>query len=196
MLITRALLKYGHKNFSLTILEFCDSDRAILHAREKHYFEEYSPEYNILKTPGSPAHMKEYFDANPVSGFQVEVTDVQTNTTTTHVSIKGAARALSIDRRYIEHFINLNQTKPVFDRYTFKLINSESNVKPIKIQKTNKSVEVTNVVTKEVTIYPSFGAAAKAIGCRQTSISQYFINKSTHPYRKLYIFRLVPESKG
>lgn len=130
------------------------------------------------------------------SGMKVEVTDVQTNTSTVYHAIRAAARALSIDKRYIEHFLNLNQTKPVFDRYTFKLINSESNVKPINIQKTNKSVEVTNVVTKEVTIYHSVSAAAKAIGCRQTSISQYLIKKSTHPYRKLYIFRLVPESKG
>lgn len=194
MRIARALLKYGHQNFSLTILEFCDNDRAILHAREKHYFEEYSPEYNILKTPGSPAHMKEYFEANPVSGSKVEVTDVQTNTTTTYVSIRGAARALSIDRRYIEHFINLNQTKPVFDRYTFKLINSESNVKPTIIQKTSKPIEVTNVVSKEVTIYHSVTAAAKALGYRQTSISTYLIKKRTTPFKKLYLFRFVSES--
>jgi group I intron endonuclease len=52
MPISTALLKYGYQNFSLTILEFCDIDSLV--AREKHFFEVYSPEYNILKTPGSP----------------------------------------------------------------------------------------------------------------------------------------------
>jgi group I intron endonuclease len=52
MPINKALLKHGYHNFSLTILEFCDiSD---LMVREKYYFGVYSPEYNILKDPGSP----------------------------------------------------------------------------------------------------------------------------------------------
>lgn len=48
-----ALLKYGYSNFSLTILDICEKDS--LMSREKHFFEVYSPEYNILKTPGSPS---------------------------------------------------------------------------------------------------------------------------------------------
>jgi excinuclease UvrABC nuclease subunit len=53
MPINVALLKYGYHNFSLTILEICDVDN--LMSREKHFFEEYSPEYNILDTPGNPS---------------------------------------------------------------------------------------------------------------------------------------------
>jgi group I intron endonuclease len=52
MPINAALLKYGYTNFSLTILEICNQDSLMF--REKHFFEVYSPEYNILKTPGSP----------------------------------------------------------------------------------------------------------------------------------------------
>ena len=52
MPINTALLKYGYNNFSFTVLEFCSVDNIM--SREKHYFEIYSPEYNILKTPGSP----------------------------------------------------------------------------------------------------------------------------------------------
>jgi len=51
MPINVALLKYGYSNFSLTILDICDKDS--LMSREK--LEVYSPEYNILKTPGSPS---------------------------------------------------------------------------------------------------------------------------------------------
>ena len=53
MPINVALLKYGYTNFSLTILEICDKDSLV--PREKHFFEVYSPEYNILNIPGSPS---------------------------------------------------------------------------------------------------------------------------------------------
>jgi len=53
MPINVALLKYGYSNFSLTILDICHKDS--LMSREKHFFEVYSPEYNILKTPGNPS---------------------------------------------------------------------------------------------------------------------------------------------
>jgi hypothetical protein len=53
MPINVALLKYGYHNFSLTILETCDVEN--LMSREKHFFDVYSPEYNILNTPGSPS---------------------------------------------------------------------------------------------------------------------------------------------
>ena len=37
----------------VTILDICEKDS--LMSREKHFFEVYSPEYNILKIPGSPS---------------------------------------------------------------------------------------------------------------------------------------------
>jgi hypothetical protein len=97
------------------------------------------------------------------SGIQIEVTDTKTNTSTTYHAIRAAARALSIDRRYIEHYIYLKQDKPVLGRYTFKLVNlnlvtSESlgqntniiNVNKEKLQKTSMKIEVTNVDTKDL----------------------------------------------
>lgn len=53
MPINIALLKCGYTNFSFTMLELCG--KYSLMSREKHFFEVYSPEYNILKTPGSPS---------------------------------------------------------------------------------------------------------------------------------------------
>lgn len=147
MPINVALLKYGYQNFAFTILEFCDIDR--LMSREKYFFEIYSPEYNILKTPGSPdrgsgwkhseaaienltAAAKKRSESSELltklsksqsSGIQVEVTDTKTNTSTTYHAIRAAARALDIDKRYIEHYIYLKQDKPVLGRYVFKLVN-------------------------------------------------------------------------
>lgn len=51
MLINKALIKYGHSNFSLEILEYCDP--AIAVSREQYYLDLIKPEYNILKIAGS-----------------------------------------------------------------------------------------------------------------------------------------------
>ena len=160
MPISVALLKYGYSKFSLTILEFCrarsaqlrfasDIDNLIL--REKYFFEVYSPEYNILKTPGSPdrgsgwKHSEATVEKMSValhrrlgsseylaklskaqsSGIEIEVTDIITNTSTKYHAIKAAARALEMDKRYIEHYIYFKQDKPVLGRYTFKLLTTK-----------------------------------------------------------------------
>ena len=46
-LINRSLLKYGHNNFALEILEYCPLDKLL--EREQFYFDTLKPEYNILK---------------------------------------------------------------------------------------------------------------------------------------------------
>jgi len=219
MPVNVALLKYGYTNFSLTILEICDKDS--LMSREKHFFEVYSPEYNILKTPRSPfrgsgwthseaALEKMRFAASKTfkspkfltklskgqpSGIEVEVTDLKKNTATTYHAIRAAARALDIDKRYIEHYIYLKQDKPVLGKYTFKLnLNSDdksTNLINEKVQKTFMKVEVTNVDTKQVTVYSSITAAARALGYCQASISLYLKENRTKPYKGKYLFKLV-----
>ena len=129
------------------------------------------------------------------SCIEVEVTDLETNTTTTYHAIRAAARALEIDKRYIEHYIYLKQNKPVFGRYTFKLnLNSEdesTNLIQEKVQKTSMKVEVTNVETKEVTIYSSISAAARVLGYRQPSVSLYLKENRSKPFKGKYLFKLV-----
>lgn len=219
MPIYLSLLKHGYQSFSLTILEFCNIDSLV--SREKHFFDVYSPEYNILKTPGCPDRGKGWthleatiekiritinkimespevlakMSADQSTSVKVEVTDVETQTSTTYHTIKAAARALPIDKRYIEHYVYLNQDKPVLGKYTFKLISCDGenpnsfNDPSIKVQKTSKKIEVTNVETQEVTLYPSIGAAARALGYRQASISLYLIENRTKPFKGLYLFK-------
>ena len=52
-------------------------------------------------------------------------------------------------------------------------------------------VEVTNVDTKEVTIYSSIGTAARLLGYRQPSVSLYIKENRTKPFKGKYLFKLV-----
>lgn len=45
--IYSAILKYGHSNFSLEILEYCKSNLTV--SREQYYLDTMNPEYNIMK---------------------------------------------------------------------------------------------------------------------------------------------------
>ena len=118
MAINVSLLKYGYSNFSLDILEFCEISKLMV--RENYYFNLLSPEYNILKTPGSPCRGKGWkhleatleklrLAANKLSLDNlvrrslgqttrkiIEVTDLSTGTKTIYHAIRAAARSLAI----------------------------------------------------------------------------------------------------
>lgn len=55
-IISRAIIKYGYSNFSVTILEYCD--KSDLNIREQYYFDKLNPQYNILKIAGSSKDYK------------------------------------------------------------------------------------------------------------------------------------------
>jgi len=55
-IISRALIKYGYSNFSVTILEYCSKFDLLV--REQHYFDKLNPQYNILKIAGSSQDLK------------------------------------------------------------------------------------------------------------------------------------------
>lgn len=67
-----------------------------------------SPEFRAKLSKGQP------------SGIRVEVTDIETNITTTYPSIRAAARALNIAKSSIKDYIYLVQNKAVLGGYTFK----------------------------------------------------------------------------
>ena len=142
MKICRALLKYDYSNFSITILEYCSPDKCLI--REKHYWDKYTPEYNIAKDPTAPMSGRKHSDttkqilsdakkgkilpnetktkisdAQPTSQA-IEVTDIKNYTTTSYNSIREAARALNIHKSVIDNYFKNNKQKPYKGRYTFK----------------------------------------------------------------------------
>jgi len=147
-----------------------------------------------IKTFKSPEFLAKISKGQPNS-IGVEVTDLETNITTTYHAIRAAARALDIDKRYIENYIYLKQDKPVLGKYTFRLnLNSDdesTNLIHRKVQKTSMKVEVTDVDTKEGTIYSSITAAARALSYHQASISLYLKENRTKPFKGKYLFKFV-----
>lgn len=45
--------------------------------------------------------------SSATKSIKIEVTDIETNSSTVYTAIRAAARALGIDKRYIENYINL-----------------------------------------------------------------------------------------
>lgn len=105
--------------------------------------------------------------------------------------LKGAARALSIDSRYIQNYIYLKQDKPVLGLYTFKLlIPRMDNIKPISPKRPQK-IEDIDVETKQTIVYPCIFYAAITLGLRLASFSLYLKENRSKPFRASYVFKLV-----
>jgi hypothetical protein len=135
--------------------------------------------------------------------LEVEITDINTGVKSTYHAIRAAARALNIDRRYIENYIYLKQEIPVFERYTFRFTTGGSQDKAtssfgliedkynIRKQSSALRLEVLDVETNIKTIYCWLTKAAKELGIRQPSISLYLKDKRTKPFKGKYFFKLI-----
>lgn len=127
------------------------------------------------------------------SAIPIEMYDHDTDTTTKFHAITAAAKALGIDKRYIENYIYLNQKKPVLGKYTFKLLKKDFNVSkvPLVIQKTSKTIEVLDLKTNTKTVYHSISQAARILQFRQSSISLYLKENRKQPFKGRYLFKLL-----
>jgi hypothetical protein len=146
MNINRALLKHGHENFSLTILEYCEPDKCL--EREDCYFKLLKPEYNISQNPSAPflgrkhsdetkqkmsdaakkiehpGHFKKGVSKPKPEGSgkpskKIEVQDLVEGTRTLYNSMSEAARALNINKSVIVLYFIRNQVKAYKGRYIF-----------------------------------------------------------------------------
>lgn len=135
MLISKALIKYGYSNFSLEILEYCDSSKVV--SREQHYIDLLNPKYNILKVAGSTL------------GF--------THSAETIDKFKARRPTLEQKVKLLEHLKKHNSSEEQINRSRERLL--EYN----KLK--GQSVEVLDTVNDETSFYSSIRQAAEAIGC-------------------------------
>ena len=127
MLIHKALLKYGYSNFSLEILEYCDTkQRQKVLNREQYYLDLLNPEYNILKNTRSSIgykhslkaidkikeiqlkihesleHLEKKILANSNS-IKIKLTNVNTNEDYLFNSIRDASRKIAVIEGISKH---------------------------------------------------------------------------------------------
>lgn len=189
-LIYKSLLKYGHSNFSLEILEYCDKD--ILITREQYYLNTLKPEYNVLKIARSSLGFKhstetlENLSKNNYKSIKLTATNVLTQETFNFNSMKDAARQLSVlegvTKSAMEGRINRYFTKGilVLDKYKFEKINGQDLVLIEKYKQSAESIalkvkndpfaiqlKITNIFTQEIFIYRSLLEAARELSVKE-----------------------------
>jgi hypothetical protein len=152
-MINSALLKYGYSNFTLEILEYCDSSEAVpsLREREQYYLDLFKPEYNILSTAGSWLGSKHSEEAkakmsavklgnkNATGGkgriraegagspsVAVEVFDQETGMKTIYPSMSGVGKALGVPSGSIRMYFSSNTQKPYKGRYLLQKLAGNS----------------------------------------------------------------------
>jgi hypothetical protein len=126
--IYSAILKYGYSNFSLDIIEYCESNLLIY--REQYYIDLSKPDYNILNIAGNrlgskhseaaKAKMKFKASMGPTSplrkinhllatGHKTTVINKKNNSVKLYSSIRAAARDLGTSHNLLLNYINTNK---------------------------------------------------------------------------------------
>lgn len=161
--IYTAILKYGHSNFQLEILEYCAKENAI--SREQYYIDLLKPEYNINPTAGSrfgSTHLAE---------------------TLLKMSKSAQGRKMTEETKKLLSLANKGMRNPNFGKThsaeTKALISlarlgkcflSES-IKEKMSADQGTALRVLDLSTNEISEYTSINKAAKAMGVTQPPLS-------------------------
>lgn len=119
----------------------------------------------------------------------VLLNNIETGDKKEFVSMTEAAKYLNVSRARLWYFIRKTgfaRDETLKGYSVSKLENLEN-----KVTRSTKGIEVIDLETNEVTIYPSFTLAAEALNISPASISGYFAKQRVNPFRKRYIFKLV-----
>ena len=146
--------------------------------------------YKNYKISSSNSNLNETsVSNNTVSSSQqaVLLNNVETGDIKEFVSMSDAAKYLDVSRARLWYFLNKTEKNETLKGYSVsKLDNIDT-----KATRKTKELEVTDLETNKVTIYPSFTLAAKDLNISTSSISVYLAKQRTSPFRKRYIFKLV-----
>ena len=210
MIINRSLVSHGYSNFTLKILEYCDS--AILLERENYYFKLIVPEYNIAKDARSPMlgknHSEEakakmsFFKKGQIHSEEAKAKISAGNKGKTYsnetickisASKKGDNHPMFGKTHSEETLIKMAKVK-IGKKHSAETLAKISNtkkggVRPEGAGRLEKKVSVLDLSTKITTVYKSRSAASEAIGISGPIISIY--EKTQKPYKTRYIFSFI-----
>jgi group I intron endonuclease len=165
-----ALLKYGHANFSLTILEYCKPEQCL--EREDFYLSCFPHEYNILPKAGSSLGSKHSEESKQKIS---EAHKGKTLSDETRKKISDTCKKIDHSGRFKKGENNPNYGKP----------------KAEGAGKSSQAIEVVDQKTNETTTYDSISEAARVLNIPQAVISMYFARNQQKPYKGQYTFKII-----
>ena len=190
-MIYNALLKKGYSNFTLEILEYCDS--ADLLKREQYYIDKWNPEYNILKTAGSSLGFKHSDEtrtkiSNSLAGERNPMFGLKHS----DEIIAKISNSLAGERNPM--FGKTGSKNPRFGKQHSSETRAKISIfkagkpRPQGAGKSSQPVEVIDIKNNIKTRHDSISAAALALGIKPATISKYFSNNQKKPYNSQYVF--------
>jgi group I intron endonuclease len=173
MAIYKALLKYGHQNFTLDILEYCEP--GLLISKEQHYIDKFKPEYNLNPKPGSSLgykHTEETLEKMKDLKASLE----------TRIKLAAAAKGRILSEKA--------RAKISIARLGIKL-SAETRAKLSLASSLNigKAVKVVNTNTQNIQRFSTITEAAAAINVTRTTIAKAI--KSGKKIKNIYEVFLV-----
>jgi len=146
--------------------------------------------YTVSKAPSKDKDVAQLsYTSSFIKQQPVLLTNKLTGISKEFSSLTEAAEYLDISRARLGYFLsNMANT----DNETLKgYMISKITDTQFKVNRKSNKIEVTDIDTNEVTIYPSFTLAAEALDVPRASLSGYFAKKRTNPYKNKYNLKLV-----
>ena len=170
--INRALLKNGHSNFSLVILEYCEVSELLI--REKHYIQllPHTERYNIAKEPSAPMSGRNHSEESKIIMSEAKKGDKNPMFGKNHTE---ETKTIMSDEKKGEKNPMYGKPKPV-GAGTGKVF---------------QKIEVIDKNSNEIIVYNSISEAAKALNISHTIIVIYFSRNQTKPYKGQYTFKKI-----
>ncbi|EMD85022.1 hypothetical protein COCC4DRAFT_154306, partial [Bipolaris maydis ATCC 48331] len=165
MPITKALLKYGHSNFSFWILEYVNSDQLAI--RETLYITQILPYYNVLKKGYSSLGYK------------------HTEETKTLLSNLAKNRVHSPETKALIVKALTGQNNPFFGKS-----HTMESIRQIIKNKSYNPVYIYDSYKNLIAIYPSVKTLSKKVGANSTTIVNYIKSKAL--FRGEWYFTNIP----
>ena len=179
-LICRALLKYGHDNFTLEIIEYTTEEE--ISEREKYWISKLNPAYNLVTVvDGRYSYSHTEISRKKMSKFQLarfanpeqrkKLSDLHDNWAR---SLKNINQLLNAQKKWLSNPENRRISLPFLKR---------------------KRVSVFDIQTSVSKMYDSLTEAANKIKCARSTISRYLLlkdlSKCSSPIRRRYIITLI-----